>query len=121
MTFARGLDGTKWKVKLHKLTGEEPAWTDEEAAAVTGKTVSFSKDKFKIGETSCKLKITPQQDGKRWTAGETNPCTGDEKLRGMVYALSYENCPARFPGTIALSEKQAVAFGDGVSFCLEKK
>ncbi len=117
--FAKGLEGS-WKVKTHKLVGEEPAWTKAEAGQLTGKTIIFSKDKIKIDGTSCKMTSTPQRDGRNWTAGETNPCNGEE-LSGRVYALSYDNCPQRFPGLVALTEKQIVAFGEGVSFCLEKK
>lgn len=117
---AKGLDGSSWKVKSFKLIGEEPSWTDEEAEAVKGQSVSFTKSKFKMGGQSCKIKITSATDDRRWTTGEINPCT-DEKLRGNVYIVSYEDCDARFPGQIALPEPgQAVAFGDGVSFCLGK-
>jgi|GEM_PF-5285511 len=119
--FAKGLDG-KWKVKSYKISGEEPAWTSADAEEVSGKTVSFSKDKMKLGEASCKMKVTPMQEGRRWTAGETNPCSGDPLKGMMVYSLSYEECSARFPGFVAMVEGgKAVAFGEGVSFCLEKK
>lgn len=118
--MAKGLEGSTWRVKSHKLVGEEPSWTNEEAESVTGKTVSFGKGSFKMGATTCKLKATPQQDGRSWTAGEKDPCDG-ESLKGRVYSLSLDDCGARFPGFIVLTEKHAVAFGSGVSFCLEKK
>ena len=119
-SHAKGLEGTQWKVRSHKIFGDDPSWTNDEAEAVTGKTVSFGKGQFKIGKASCKMKITPQQDGRNWTAGEKDPCDG-ENLKGRVYSLTLDNCEARFPGTVALTEKHAVAFGAGVSFCLEKK
>lgn len=118
--YAKGLEGTQWKVRSHKIVGDDPSWTNEEAEGVTGKTVSFRNGQFKMGKVSCKMKITPQQDARNWTAGEKDPCDGED-LKGRVYSLTLDNCDARFPGTVALTDKHAVAFGAGVSFCLEKK
>lgn len=119
--FAKGIEGTNWKVKSYKIIGDESTWSTEEAEAVAGKSVSITKNQFKIGGTACKLKITSAVDDRRWTVGETNPCTGD-KLKGNVYMMDYENCEARFPAQVAMpNEKQAVAFGDGISICLEKR
>lgn len=118
---ARGIEGTNWKVKSYKIIGEESAWSPEDAEGVAGKSVSFQKNKFKFGGTSCPLRITSSTDDYRWTVGETNPCTG-EKLKGPVYLMTYENCDARFPSQIALPKpNQAIAFGGGISICLEKK
>ncbi len=119
--FAKGIEGTNWKVKSYKIIGEESAWSPEDAEGVAGKSVSFLKGKFKFNGETCPLRITSSTDDYRWTVGETNPCTG-EKLRGPVYLMTYENCEARFPSQIALPKPdQAIAFGGGISICLEKK
>lgn len=119
--YAKGIEGTNWKVKSYKIVGEESTWSKEEAEVLAGKSVTFAKSQFKLGANSCKLKITSAVDDHRWTVGETNPCTGDN-LRGNVYMMDYENCQARFPAQVAMpSPTQAVAFGDGISICLEKK
>jgi hypothetical protein len=36
-------------VKSFKLVGEEPSWTNQEAEAVKGQSVSFAKGKFIVG------------------------------------------------------------------------
>lgn len=119
----------KWQISAYQLDTQSAvsAWSDDMANALVGKTLTLSQSSIRLLGQRCAAKVQPPTANNRQVLNGTtvqNPC-GDGQLRlsqsTSLFSLDWDDSCSQqqFPPYIAvLSRFQAIAFGDGIAFCL---